>query len=303
MNLRILVIINYHLVKPFIALITLIIICQLSHAQERKLDAIADSITREGTRLYQLESASWYGTDVFEAKCKSKMPRVGGYLSYNSGYDLKNIFFSKDVEPVVLGTMSFPYENVSAASCKIDTTERKLNATELDLYQMRKAAMSMIIANKDTLFRFYKNMGTNPVPLITNGQRKVYVLTGPQESGLMVFGNDYLINFDDHNQISKARALHKNLIPIRFGKPDSTGVKDVAGVHTHLPTSGDYITATDICTLMLYEKFTTWKSYYVISDNNVSIWDCKTDHLTIITREAWDKIRKDQQERHPAKQQ
>jgi hypothetical protein len=73
-------------------------------------------------------------------------------------------------------------------------------------------------------------------------------------------------------------------------------------MHTHLPQSGDYITATDICTLMLYAKFTTWDQHYVISKNDVSIWDCKKNQLVILTMEAWKKIAADQEERHPKKE-
>jgi hypothetical protein len=64
----------------------------------------------------------------------------------------------------------------------------------------------------------------------------------------------------------------------------------VASIHTHLPESGDFITATDICTLMLYENFTTWNQHIVMSKNYVSIWDCKRNSLVVITKEAWEKM-------------
>jgi len=71
-------------------------------------------------------------------------------------------------------------------------------------------------------------------------------------------------------------------------------------MHSHLPETGDFITATDICTLMLYEKFTTWKTHYVISKNYVSIWDCKKDDLVILTMQAWKRIIDDQKQRNAA---
>lgn len=45
-------------------------------------------------------------------------------------------------------------------------------------------------------------------------------------------------------------------------------------IHSHLPETGDYITATDICTLMLYEKAAKWKSHNVVSEKFLNIWDC-----------------------------
>ena len=68
-------------------------------------------------------------------------------------------------------------------------------------------------------------------------------------------------------------------------------------MHTHLPETGDYITATDICTLLLYEKFAKWKQHVVISEDHVCMWDCKTDQLVTLTKKAWDRIYKDHEKR------
>jgi hypothetical protein len=38
-------------------------------------------------------------------------------------------------------------------------------------------------------------------------------------------------------------------------------------MHSHLPETGDFITPTDICTLMPYEKFANWKTHNVVSKN------------------------------------
>jgi len=258
-----------------------------------------DSIEVEGKMLYQSEAASWYGTDIFLEKCKSKSSRSGGYLSYDTGTGMNNIFFSKDAEPVVLATMSFPY-NPRADNCKLDSTERKFSAAEAQLYRIRTVALDAMKANKDSIFRFYKNTGTNPVPMIINGQKRVYFLTSPHANGLILFGNDYLTILDKNDRITSTKKLHKNLISIPFkSRQDTSSNKDVAGMHTHLAETGDFMTATDICTLMLYEKFTTWKQYYVISPTYVSIWDCAKDSLFALTKEAWDKIAADQKTRHP----
>jgi hypothetical protein len=72
-------------------------------------------------------------------------------------------------------------------------------------------------------------------------------------------------------------------------------------MHSHLPETGDYITATDICTLMLYEKFAKWKTHNVVSKKYLNIWNCETDQLTVISMEAVDKINKDQEKRNKSK--
>ena len=68
-------------------------------------------------------------------------------------------------------------------------------------------------------------------------------------------------------------------------------------MHSHLPETGDFITATDICTLMLYEKFTKWKQHKVVSKNYLNIWNCLTDQLTVISMATIDKINKDWERR------
>ena len=47
--------------------------------------------------------------------------------------------------------------------------------------------------------------------------------------------------------------------------------KDSETIHNHQEETGDFITATDICTLMLYEKFAKWKNHIVVSKKYMSI--------------------------------
>lgn len=53
-------------------------------------------------------------------------------------------------------------------------------------------------------------------------------------------------------------------------------------IHNHLPETGDFITATDICTLMLYAKFTKWKSHTVVSEKYINILNCLTNKLVVV---------------------
>jgi hypothetical protein len=148
----------------------------------------------------------------------------------------------------------------------------------------------------DTFFLHYKETDFNLVPIINEEERKVYVLTGPKNDGVVIIGNDYLLTFDQNNQLASKKRLHKNIQ--FFDYNDKKDLTQVGGIHTHLPETGDFITATDICTLMLFEKFAKWESHIVVSQNFISIWNCKTDSLIIMTRQAWDKINDDQKKRN-----
>ncbi|MBE9585681.1 hypothetical protein IM792_14585 [Mucilaginibacter sp. JRF] len=262
-------------------------------AQKKNVEAIEKAIVDEATALYNSEWASWYGTDVFLAKCADKKPQGGGYLSYDDGKGMVNIFFSKDSIPKIIATISFGYE-FDENKYQLDTVKRDLNKQEKELYTLRKAAMQRM--NNDTTFKYYKNTSLNPVPFIYKGQKKVYVLTGTNTNGVVIFGNDYRIDFDKKDKITQVTKLHNSIIPIENpGKnvTDSSKII-VASFHNHVKGKDEFITVTDLCTIMLYAHLTTWKTCYVMSNTYVSIWDVNQKKLAIITREAWDKISNDQ---------
>jgi hypothetical protein len=257
----------------------------------------AKHIVEEGKRLYRSEMASWYGTDLFLEKYKEQ-GKVGGYISYMEGDLAKCVFYSKEASPKVIGTVIFDSTyNLKAAIT--DLKERAFLTAERDLYTIRVRAADLI--GRDSLFKSYQNTSLNLVPLMNGSEKKVYVLTGPKENGVVIFGNDYLITFDQDNKISSARQLHRSLIPIYYGGKGEEGKEVEGAMHTHLPETGDYITATDICTLMLYARFAKWKQHNVVSKNYLNIWNCLKNELAVIPMETIKKINEDQEKRKKAK--
>ncbi|GAB3514164.1 hypothetical protein GCM10027442_28410 [Emticicia fontis] len=243
----------------------------------------------EGKKLYQSEMASWYGTDIFREKYLSKKENTGGYFSYVDNAVAKCLFFSKAENPRVILTIAFD-STYNLNTAIVDSVERDFSGKEKDLYLIRQATAQAL--STDTLFRLYKHTNFNIIPLVENGEKKVYVLTAPENNGVVLIGNDYLLTFDNQNKIANKKRLHKTLISIPFN-----GDPEAIGMHTHLKEMDEYITASDICTLMLYGKFAKWKQHYVLSDKYVSIWDCKTERLTILSKKVWDKIYKDQEKK------
>jgi hypothetical protein len=258
----------------------------------------AQPIVAEGKLLYKSEMASWYGTDLFLENYNVK-ENIGGYFSYSDNDIVKCIFFSKAENPKVIGTISFD-STFNVKTAKTDLTERDFSQAENDLYQMRKIALNELNSNTDGLFKFYKNTNPNIIPLINGQEKKVYILTGPQQSGVVIFGNDYLLTFDTSNKLVTKKQLHKNIIPTEYGKAED-GKEVVGAMHSHLPETGDFITATDICTLMLYEKFAKWETYNVVSEKYLNTWNCETDQLTVIPMKTVEKINKDQEKRNRKK--
>jgi hypothetical protein len=250
----------------------------------------AQPIVAEGKLLYKSEMASWYGTDLFLENYKAR-ENIGGYFSYSDNELARCIFFSKADNPKVIGTISFD-STYNTKTANVSMTEREFTRTENDLYEIRKLALTEI--NSDTLFKTYKNTNLNLIPLINGKDKKVYVLTGPQNSGVVIFGNDYLLTFDDNNKLLIKKQLHKNIIPAYYGGKEEKDKQSVGAMHSHLPETGQFMTATDICTLMLYGKFAKWEQHIVVSEKYMNIWSCKTDQLAVIPKDFVDKINKDQ---------
>jgi hypothetical protein len=229
--------------------------------------------------------ASWYGTDIFMEKFSEKRQDIGGYFSYVTGDRAICLFFSNSTPLKTLATFSFDSTyNVNTAA--VDAHERPLSEKEMDLLAIRQIALNEL--RTDTLFKFYEDMSPNLIPLNDEKGKRVYILTGPKKQGVVVFGNDYLLTFAADNTLKEKKTLHKNIIRIGYGRED--GKQIIATMHTHLPETGDIVTATDVCTLMLYGKYAKWGQHYVMSKKNVSIWDCDKDRLIVMTRDAWDKI-------------
>ena len=254
----------------------------------------AAQIVAEGKLLYKTEMASWYGTDLFLERYKDR-ENIGGYFSYTEKEFAKCVFYSKAATPKVIGTISFD-STYSLESAQTDLNERDFSTLENDLYQIRKTAAEELNTNKGGFFKFYQHTSPNIIPLINGAEKKVYILTGPKKSDVVIFGNDYLLMFDQNNKLISKKQLHQNIIPISYS---NAAQGEVVEMHTHLPETGELITATDICTLMLYEKFANWTTHNVVSKKYLSIWDCKTDELLILPMSTVKKINKDQEKRHP----
>jgi hypothetical protein len=275
-------------------LVLILIFFTLNAFGQEDIDKFTKSIVLEGKRLYKSEMASWYGTDIFLEMYKDKQ-NIGGYFSYVESDSAKCIFFSKSDKPSVIGTVFFD-STYNVLSAKKEIFERNFTKKEQQYFIIRQNALRII--STDTFFKSYQNTSFNLVPLISDTEKKVYVLTGPKDNGVVIFGNDYLLTFDKENKLIESKRLHKNIIPFYYNKE----TEDAETYHSHLPESDDFITATDICTLMLYEKFAKWKQHTVISENYVNIWNCQTNELVVITRKAFDKIIEDQDSKKKKKE-
>ena len=275
--------INEHTVRSLVFFISCLLLCCATQAQDLK--KIADSLTAEGRKLYMLEGCAWEGTDHFLAKYTGDRNNVGGYLAYPNAGKTAVVYFSKGDKPMIIGTLLFDGVEKNLAT---NVKERAMTRQEKDLWMMRSAALAQTV--HDTSIMKYKNTQFVATPVIEKGIKKVYLLTGTDLGGVLVMGNDYVLDCNSDNSIKEVHKLHKGIVIANFMGDASDNAQKRQ--HEHGGWESPYMTTTDIATMMLNEHFTKWDRYTVTSKDYTSVWNIKTDKLTITRNVAKKKVSK-----------
>jgi hypothetical protein len=248
-------------------------------------------ILEEGKLLYRLEKASWYGTDDFLERFSNKKDSIGGYLSYQTENNKVNcIFFSRYNNDKIL--VRYQFDSIPKQEpIKIDTINKNVTEIERDLIEIRQDARDRVYKNTEGFFTFYENTSLNFIPVITKKEKQVFILTASQISGIVLLGNDYILKYSKKNKFKSKIKLHNTIIQFPY-KAENSDNTMVSTIHSHVVT--DYITSTDICTLLLYKDYVEWKKHYVIGKKHVTIFDLEKEILAVMTRKAWNKIYKNE---------
>jgi hypothetical protein len=264
----------------------LIIISGLT-AFSQNINSIRDSILNESLILYKSEKASWNATDYVEEHLSNISPQIGGYLSYASGNDeVCTIFFSRKDSSKVLSRLK--YTGVAGKiPNKVESEETEASALELSLIKLRQEAVWIVNSDNDHFFSFYEKSEFNFIPIKDKYGDRVFILTGTQNNDEVIFGNDYLLYFNNDLSLLKKEKLHSSIIRTPSKSPEG----NVEAVfHSHI--LNEFITSTDICTMLLYKDFNQWKSIYVMGKNYTSIFDLKNNDLVIMKNDDFMKIYK-----------
>lgn len=260
--------------KTFLSTTFLLFFFVFGHSQNTK------KIENEGILLYRLEKASWYASDLLMDTYDLLIDSAGGYVSYvNDNDEVVTVIYDKKDPSLIL--LRFTFDKIPQPEPKnTEPIPSEATPIEKDLISIRQLVMKEMESNLDNFFRFYKKTQPNVIPLITKRSRKAFVLTGTTEPNTLLIGNDYELIFSKKNKIKKKRILHKSLISYEF--KSSAGEPLVSTMHSHVIT--ELITATDICTLLLYKNFLEWDKHYVFGKKYISLFDLKTETLIILKK-------------------
>lgn len=251
------------------------------------------SVVEEGIKLYQLEMATSQGLAIFKDQLTDFYSTTAGYFSYKDNQFYKCVFFNNKYDPQIIATVTF--DSLFKKKKLIDTTVRTMTNTERELNAIRQRAIDDM--KVDTFFfKMFTNTTTCILPMISGNTKKVYVLTRSLDSAAIIFGNDYVYDFDSKNYLSSKKSLHSEMAVLDC--PDKNAPQDESPekiTHLHKAETDDYITATDVCILMLNQKVTKWKHHIVKSKDFVSIWYADSNEVQTVTRKKWGKYNNDEE--------
>ncbi|MCB2379456.1 hypothetical protein LGH70_17800 [Hymenobacter sp. BT635] len=267
------------------------LLTQPAWAQKPDLHAIEQNILQEGLALYRSERASWVATDLLMAR-KPDLADVVGYLSYAEGDSLRTVFFQQasDTAPLLARYIfSFPQGAIEPRAGRQLKT-RPASATEQKLFTVRRHVMGELTAHKvaGAPYDFPENTHPNVAILEQGNTIRAYVLTGPQQGGVLPIGNDILMQIGRDLQVRSVERLHTSYLPMKLPE----GQQVTTGMHSHLPAH-PYITATDICSLLLFQDAFPVPRHLVVGREYVSIFDASTQSVVILTKKAYEKMGRD----------
>lgn len=253
------------------------------HSQNKKTEKIIE----EGKMLARLEKGSWFGTDDFFERFPSKRDSIGGYVSYqDENKKIITLFYKRSNPEEIVVRYTF-HKNPLIIPEKIDTINKQVTPLEKDLIAINSEARKTVMEDSEGFFSHYENTSFNFIPIISKKQKRVFILTGPQTNGIVIIGNDYVLEFDKKNTLKRKTKLHNSILHFPYQSENQDSPIE-STMHSHV--LDDFITSTDICTFLLYKDFVEWDQHIVISKKQVSFFNLKEETLFTMKRKDWEKI-------------
>lgn len=239
-----------------LVLISSIFIKAQSTLTENQITEKLDSILFEGNLLYRYEKAAWISIDMARDNRKVKNS-FSNYLVYLDNDTIKSIILNKNSDCIY--ELKFVFQFEKPVSDVVLT--RPLSSNEKKLVSTKAAILNKIVENKISL-ECPEGFGLNMIMMPKEDGFKFYIISGSNKSGIIPFGNDYLFLTDNYGNIQSWKKFHSRLIALESKGPEGEDVREM--IHSHLRTE-PFISATDVCTFMLYAKLCGLNSFQVYS--------------------------------------
>ena len=231
------------LLLPLILLTAIQLQAQDKRPLPENVDAALDSILQEGYTLYLYEKVAWISTDEFIERVENRSG-VRQIVFPSAEDELSALFFREfDSTAVFLFKM-----DLEARAATMETEPRPLTDLEKGAIWLRKMLQEKI-ENSDIRIsnnpEAAGNLNLEILPL--DGLFRLYLMQGTTLNGLIPFGNDLTVDFDEDLNLITWRKEHNSFIPAQLDPDEEIGMF----FHSHVPDK-PFISPTDICTFLLY---------------------------------------------------
>lgn len=226
-----------------ISLFSSVLFAQQNEMSETELKIKLDSVLAEGTLLYKYEKAAWISTDL-AMENETVKNDYAGFFVYQEQGGIRVIILGEKTENCIA---EYSFESDFSKPKSVKTENRELSNQEKKLLEVRDKIKEGI-SDKKYEVTIPDGYSPNFILLPFAAKYKLYIIMGTSQRDVIPFGNDYLFIADQNGNIENWQKFHSRLIP---GYTTFEGDKVTELTHSHLRTT-PMITATDICTFMLY---------------------------------------------------
>ncbi|AYA36225.1 hypothetical protein D3Y59_03585 [Hymenobacter oligotrophus] len=248
-------------------------------------EAERQQVLREGLALYEVERASWVSDDVLRAQPSLPLPPVT-FLSYPTPDSVRTVFIAvAGNQPTVVLQVSYAKGQLQASQARARQTGRPLTEQEEKLFLVQQD----VLKRRRKLTDNQSPAGTTyNVAVLDQGTAvKAYLLLGATTTGVVPLGADFCLTYGPDGKLQRTQKLHQSYVPLT---PPPAGATVQASMHTHLPGFPGLITATDICTLLLYREALppTHQRHVVLGAESASVFELETQELRAVPRQEFE---------------
>jgi len=247
-----------------------------SSSNGQDLRAIADSILEEGRMLYHIELAD--RNSELELNQKYSKEEVKHRLSYTDGRSIYTLFFTEKGKHV---RFEFTYPGLTKPSeYEIAGTKRKPSKLEKRLFKCLVKTENAI-ATDTTFIKPFPNFSHRKIFVVQHGKITGYVFPNSILKHVVPFGNDFQFHFSRKGKLKSIDKQHTKFLLVESNPQLEDDEQVVSGAHGHSNNYSPFMTATDVCTLLLYKQYLAWNQHVVVHDRYVSFFDLTRESLDI----------------------
>jgi len=260
-----------------VSLFSSILLAQKIEMSESELKTQLDAVLAEGNLLYKYEKATWISTDLAMENQTVKKD-YGGFLVYEEQKEIRVIILGKKSQNCIA---EYSFESDFSKPKLVTIGSRELSEKEKTLIGVREKILKNV-SNKKYEVTVPNGYSPNFVLLPFAEKYKLYIIMGTSQNDVIPFGNDYFFIADKNGKIKNWQKFHSRIIP---GYTTFDGNKVTELMHSHLRTT-PLITATDICTFMLYAPLYDIDAFSVYSPalGKTMTYSLKDNEITVKER-------------------